>query len=241
VSGVNGATVKGVAQGICIIAANQAGNTNYAAAVPATQSITVGQGFTQSISFAPGWNLLGNSLNQALSVLPTFADTAIVSTVWKWDVVKAGWQFYTPLMSSSELQAYAASKGFGVLSVINPGEGYWVNAKAAASLGTLNGAAFTLTSANLTTGWNLVATGSDVRPSAFNLSLSLTPPTPGAIPANLTTLWAWDNALSRWYFYAPTLESSGDLAAYIAGKGYLDFVQSGKTLGNGVGFWVNRP
>jgi alpha-tubulin suppressor-like RCC1 family protein len=63
VSGVNGATVKGVAQGICIIAANQAGNTNYAAAVPATQSITVGQGFTQSISFAPGWNLLGNSLN----------------------------------------------------------------------------------------------------------------------------------------------------------------------------------
>ena len=241
VSGTNGGTVTGVAAGACIIAANQAGNTSYAAAAQVTQNITVGSSTAQGLSFAPGWNLLGNSLNQALSVLPTFADTAIVSTVWKWDVVKAGWQFYTPLLSSSELQAYAASKGFGVLSVINPGEGYWVNAKAAASLGTLNGAAFTLTSANLTTGWNLVATGSDVTPSAFNLSLSLTPPTPGAIPANLTALWAWDNALSQWYFYAPSLHASGGLAAYIAGKGYLDFVQSGKTLGNGVGFWVNRP
>ena len=193
------------------------------------------------VSFATGWNLLGNSLNQTLSVVPTFSDAAVVSTVWKWDVVKAGWQFYTPLLTSTELQAYASSKGFSVLSVINPGEGFWVNAKVAASLGAQFGTAFALTSANLATGWNLVATGNDVTPSVFNISLSATLPAPGTIPVSMTTLWAWDNALSGWYFYAPSLEADGGLATYIASKGYLDFTQHSKTLGKGTGFWVSKP
>jgi len=28
---------------------------------------------------------------------------------------------------------------------------------------------------------------------------------------------------------------------YAAGKGYLDFASTGKLLGAGLGFWVNRP
>jgi hypothetical protein len=144
-------------------------------------------------------------------------------------------------MDATALQTYATNKGYGVLSVINPGEGYWVNAKAATSLGTQTGLVFSLMSANLMKGWNLVATGVDVPPSTFNLSLSATPPTPGSVPINLTTLWAWDNTLSQWYFYAPSLDVGGNLTTYIAGKGYLDFTQHNKTLGNGVGFWVNRP
>lgn len=75
----------------------------------------------------------------------------------------------------------------------------------------------------------------------FNLSLSLNPPAAGVVPINLTSLWAWDSALSKWYFYAPSLEKSGELTAYIAGKNYLDFTQHNKTLGNGAGFWVNKP
>ena len=47
--------------------------------------------------------------------------------------------------------------------------------------------------------------------------------------------------MSSWYFYAPSLAASGGLSAYITGKGYLDFTAGGKTLGPGVGFWVNRP
>ena len=84
---------------------------------------------------------------------------------------------------------------------------------------------------NLPAGWNLAATGNDVTPTAFNQSLGATP---------LTTLWAWDNPSSKWYFYAPSLETQGGtaLSGYIAGKGYLDF--GSKTLGNGTGFWVNR-
>ncbi|MDD5029945.1 MAG: hypothetical protein PHH58_10665 [Rhodoferax sp.] len=111
----------------------------------------------------------------------------------------------------------------------------------AATLGSQSGAAFALTAGNLQTGWNLVATGNDVSPSAFNASLSVTPPATGSIPLNLTSLWAWDNPLSQWYFFSPTMEANGTLGAYAVGKGYLDFGTSGKTLGNGVGFWVNRP
>ena len=50
VSGVNGATVTGVSLGTCIIAANQAGNANFAAAAQVTQSFGVGSG-TQVVIF----------------------------------------------------------------------------------------------------------------------------------------------------------------------------------------------
>jgi alpha-tubulin suppressor-like RCC1 family protein len=240
---LNGSTVTLVAAGTCTIAANQLGNDSYAAATQVTQNITVSQGSGQSLSFAPGWNLLGNSLNQVLSVVPTFADTALVTTVWKWDVTVPGWQFYAPSMTPTELQTYTTSKGYGVLSVINPGEGFWVNTKVAGTLGAQAGSSYTLTSANLATGWNLVATGNDVTPSTFNTSLSATPPSPGTIPINLTTLWAWDSTQSKWYFHAPSLEAQGGTALidYITGKGYLHFTQYNKSLGNGMGFWLNKP
>ena len=78
---------------------------------------------------------------------------------------------------------------------------------------------------------------------AFNLSLSATPPAAGVVPINLTSLWAWDTALSKWYFYAPSLEAQGGTALtdYITSKAYLDFTQHSKKLGNGLGFWVNKP
>lgn len=79
----------------------------------------------------------------------------------------------------------------------------------------------------------LTATGSNVTPTAFNQSLGTTP---------LTTLRAWENLQSKWYFYTPSLEAKGGsaLSDYISGKGYKDFTANNKTLGNGTGFWVNR-
>ncbi len=49
-SGVNNTVVKGVAAGSCVVQASQAGDVNYNAAPPVTQTITVGKG-SQSISF----------------------------------------------------------------------------------------------------------------------------------------------------------------------------------------------
>ena len=199
-----------------------------------TVSCIAGIPLSYTLLVPPGWNLLGNSLNQTLSVASMFSDPSTVTTVWKWDAVNAGWQFYAPSMDTPTLQTYATSKGYGVLSVINPGEGYWVNAKAQPTLGTQSGNAFNLTAANLVAGWNLVATGNDVMPSAFNASLNAIPPAVG-----VSTLWAWNNPSSQWHFYAPSLDANGTLSAYVAGKGYLDF--DAKTLGNGTGFWVNKP
>jgi hypothetical protein len=141
-------------------------------------------------------------------------------------------------MTTTELQTYATSKGYDVLNTINPGDGYWVNANLQTSLGTQSGTAFSLTADNLVKGWNLVSTGNDVTPPAFNTSLNATPPEIG-----VTTLWAWDNLSSMWYFYAPSLEAQDrtKLTDYLALKGYLDFTTANKKLGNGVGFWVNRP
>lgn len=91
------------------------------------------------------------------------------------------------------MQAYAASKGYGVLTAINPGEGYWVNTKTPTALGTQSGNSPILTAVNLTNGWNLATTGNDIAPSAFNANLKASWPGTG-----VTTLWAWGNASSQW-------------------------------------------
>ncbi|MFM9967939.1 MAG: M23 family metallopeptidase [Burkholderiales bacterium] len=187
-----------------------------------------------TINLQVGWNLLGNGSNQAIAVSSLYGDPQKVATVWKWVAGTSSWQFYAPQLDNASLQSYATSKGLGVLATINPGEGYWVNAVTSFSHPAPAGTAFNLSSTNLTAGWNLVATGANVTPSAFRQSLS---------GPQIITLWAWDNALAKWYFYAPTLEAQGGgaLNNYIASRGYLDFTTAGKTLGNGVGFWLNRP
>jgi alpha-tubulin suppressor-like RCC1 family protein len=203
----------------------------------APSCVVAGPSVSYSLALLPGWNLLGNSLNQALSVASLYGDPNTVTTVWKWDTSTLRWQFYTPTMDAATLQPYATGKGYGVLTTLNPGDGYWVNTKAQPPIGTQSGTSFILTSLYLANGWNLVATGNDITPKAFNTNLKSSLPGTG-----VTTLWAWDNPTSSWYFYAPLLEAQGGtaLSDYINNKGYLDFTKANKTLGNGTGFWVNR-
>jgi hypothetical protein len=61
-----------------------------------------------------------------------------------------------------------------------------------------------------------------------------------ALGYNLTTLWTWDNEHSGWYFYSPRLDVGGGLPDYVASKSYLNFTDSNKLLGPGIGFWINR-
>ena len=65
-SGTDGATVTGVTVGTCIIAANQAGNTNYSAAPQVSQSFPVSKG-SQTITFGttPSLAAGGNALLSA--------------------------------------------------------------------------------------------------------------------------------------------------------------------------------
>jgi len=52
VSGTNGSTITGISTGICIIAADQAGSSNYSAAAEVTQALTI-TGLGQTITFGP--------------------------------------------------------------------------------------------------------------------------------------------------------------------------------------------
>jgi len=233
VSGTNGSTVTALAAaGTCTIAANQAGNANYNAAPQATQTITIAQ---TGIALLPGWNLLGNASDQPVAVDAVFADKAIVNTVWKWDATAMGWQFFTPTLSAAALQTYATGKNYAVLSAINPGEGFWVNvsAKAKTIVPAFSGAPFYLGASQLVTGWNLMASADEKTPSQLNAGLSSS-----LVAANksISTLWSWNAASSAWQFYAPTLEANGQLASYIAGKGYLPFTSALAAID---GFWVN--
>jgi alpha-tubulin suppressor-like RCC1 family protein len=222
------------------------GNIRAVANIPGAitpSTCAVGTMLSSSIVVKPGWNLLGNPIKQTMFVSEKFGDATKISSVWKWDSAKANWQFYTPSMSSSDLLAYATGQNYAVLSEISPGEGYWVNAKVQADIGIVSGSAVYLRQSSLASGWNLVSTASPISAKDFNLTLSTMPPTSGQVPINMTSLWAWDNTRSNWYFYAPSLEAQSGAALfdYISSKGYEDFTSTGKTLGNGVGVWVNRP
>lgn len=194
---------------------------------------------TESLSLIPGWNLLGNGMGTPLTVATAFGDPNKVTTVWKWLPASSNWAFYAPSFADGGA-AYAAGKGYAFLTSIAAGEGFWVNAKAAFTL-PLAGTAVTSTSFQtaLGSGWNLIATGDRPTPSGFNRLISTPSATPGVVPLNLTTLWGWDAALLNWYFYAPSLEASGGLFAYVTSKSYLDF--AGRTLDPTTGFWVNKP
>ena len=197
------------------------------------------------LNFTAGWNLAGNSVSASLNVAGAFGDTSSVNSVWKWNPNGSGkWAFYSPSLVGQALNDYADGHGFEKLSTINAGEGFWVNAKTSFSMQLPAADGVSLASLPaLSTGWNLIAIGDTITPAGFSTTTGTSPSTIGSVPQNLTSLWAWDNANSKWYFYAPSLETQGAtaLSAYISSQGYLDFTSANRTLGPGVGFWVNKP
>lgn len=178
-----------------------------------------------------GWNLLGNSLNRSLNVATAVSDAAMVESVWKWDEVALRWDFYTPQLSATELQAYATGKGFGVLAQVLPGEGYWVNARLAGSLPAQLGELFAVNVEQLLSGWNQVAAGNSISPELLDSATG---------GANVVSMWAWDNELSKWYLYAPSLQKRALLLPFANGSGYLGFRQGSSTLAPGKGLWINK-
>ena len=197
------------------------------------------------LSLAPGWNLVGNSSGASLNVESVFGDPNKVISVWKWKVTgdTAGityptWAYYSPSLVGGG-SAYASSKGYDLISSIEKGEGFWVNSTSAFSVplsaqSRAQASDFQQTKNRaLAAGWNLIAVGDNKTAVGFN----------EAVGGDIKSLWAWDSAKSNWYFYAPSLDGVGSNALndYITSNGYLDFVPTKRTIGPGVGLWVNRP
>ena len=205
-----------------------------AAAILSFTTITSAiQGYTLQI--AQGWNLLGNATNRSLIVASTdvFGDANLVTSVWKWDALNSAWAFYTPMMNSTELQTYAAQKNYKILTAINAGEGYWINAKTPISRTFEFDTNWTPA---LISGWNLISVFADESPETFISRSDYGTNIPNI---GLNSLWAFDGNSTKWFFFAPSLNVSGELESYIASNSYLSFARNMKLLGNGMGFWVN--
>ena len=201
----------------------------------------------ERISLVTGWNLLGNSSANAWNVATLFGDSAKVTSVWKWLAGKATWAFFSPHMADGGL-AYASNRGLELLSTLEGGEGFWVNARSAFAIDADFSVVTLATDFRQLGGkapagaWNLIAAGGYSTPGEFNRAIGPSIPAPGVIPLNLTSLWAWDASRMNWEFYAPSLESHRSLTSYLQSKGYLAFgATTGRMLAPGRGFWVNLP
>lgn len=184
-------------------------------------------------------------MDQTVDVSSVFSDSNTFTTVWKWVSAKTVWAFYAPSMNSANMATYASAKGYDVLTTINAGDGFWVNASQVTSVklpygSQLSSSRFGPTgSTPLPKGWSLIAVGDSPTPNDFNLALGSTTPSSGSVPINVTTLWAWDAEAMNWMFYAPSLLNTGTLDTYIGTKLYESF--GSKSLSPAIGFWVNKP
>jgi chitodextrinase len=236
-------------------ACDAAGNCSTQSAAASATTLDPGQ-YSSAPVLEPAFNLIANSLDITLDVVALFGNqdtpvagiTESVLSVWKWNAVDQRWAFYSPQLTAAANVAYAASHTYDVLSLINPGEGYWVNSAMPIALPVQTGAGVNwdaISFAALPSGFNLITNADSLTPTLFNAAVTSPPPAPGVVPIdNFFTLWAWDAAAGNWYFYSPLLEASGGLAAvkaYADGKSYRHFQDYGKMLGVDVGFWVNKP
>lgn len=196
-----------------------------------------------SHSLAKRWNLLGNSIGAPLNMVSTFGDplqpvagvTEVVHSVWKWDSVNLKWAVFSPRLTPVQLAAFAAANNYSVLQVVQPGEGYWVNASQPVALSARIAGKVSLSPGSVVSGWNMLSTGDTMTAADLFASLSAGTPCPG--PAQ-RSLWAWDAASQRWLFYAPCLDPV-TVKDYADANGYLDFQMESFLLGHGIGFWIN--
>jgi hypothetical protein len=98
-------------------------------------------GIAQTHALAKGWNLEGNDNGAAVDPNAIFGNATIsttvspsVTTVWVWNKTVGMWNFFAPSMTPAELSTYATTKGYGVLTSISQGQGFWVNANSAVSV-----------------------------------------------------------------------------------------------------------
>jgi hypothetical protein len=183
-------------------------NTTTTTTMPGGESIT--------LAVSAGWSLLSSAIGFPVATI--LGDTQQFTSAWAW--VNGTWAVYLP--GEATPGGYATSKGFSQLSVVAPGEGFWVNATAQSSVtvvgSAVNGAV------TLSQGWNLVGLKSGKSSTVVDFI---------AAKAGIVSLWKWQQ--KTWAVYLPGDQDKG--AAYAASKGFGQFT----TIEPGEGFWVNMP
>lgn len=188
--------------------------------------------FASAVQLVAGWNLVGNNSESPIPV-SAFADTKKINSVWKWNAATSKWAFYSPQMSSIDLSTYATSRGYEALTSIPSKDGYWINSKSSGNLTTSEGSAYP-SGTDFALGWNLAGGANNQTVSQFVETLNQSLATSGK---QVSTVWTWDSANTKWRFYAPALAAQGGtaLADNRTSKGYA--VLTSVTALEGV--WVN--
>lgn len=167
-----------------------------------------------TLTLTDGWNLV--STRVAITVADTFADSDHFTSVWKWK--DNSWAVYLP--GESPPGEYAGAKGFNDLSTIDPGEGFWVNSKAAQNV-AVTGTEQTGNTLSLAKGWNL---------AGLPISSAISVSDIFSDSSKFTSIWKWEN--NQWAVYLPGETTQG---TYAASKGFNVLT----TISDGEGFWVN--
>jgi hypothetical protein len=198
-----------------------------------------------NFSFVTGWNLSGNGGGQSIDVGSVLGDPNKVDSVWTWVAEKARWAFYAPTLQGTPLDSFLAENGYDNLTTINAGTGFWLKAKQAFKASLPGGATVpaAVVAGTLAPGWNLISFGEATSANQFANTLSQPNLPIGNVSRQLSTLWSWDSAKSKWYFYSPTLDAQSGTALQDFNEtvGYLDFTALGKSLTPTAGFWVSFP
>lgn len=190
----------------------------------------------QTQTLPPGWSMVGNDTGADLNVpivfgnatTPTAISSSVVS-VWSWNNAQSSWNFHAPSMTADALANYAAVKGYSVLTSLSPGDGYWVNAKSAFT--RMTGSGTNSTGIQINSGWNLVSTAVAIDGLKYLFGDA---DTPSSISSGVITVWSWDNANSRWNFFAPSMTAQ-QVSDYAQTKGYGVLT----SIAKGQGFWIN--
>ena len=96
---------------------------------------------SQTHALPSGWSLVGNNASGSIDPVAIFGNatapnsvTSSISSVWTWNNVLGNWSFFSPTMTTQANSAYATVRGYGPLTSIAQGEGFWVNATSAVSI-----------------------------------------------------------------------------------------------------------
>lgn len=185
---------------------------------------------TEDISLTPqdtkkissGWNLLSYPLVPASSSPESLFSgiSSNILSVWKWQDGK--WAVWIPesQMSTKDFTTYLAAKGFSLLSVLDNGDGFWVNTNADLTL-DMSGTKAGDTSISLGSGWSLIGVKD---PETVTIDELL-----GDQADKIDSVWKWKG--NKWAVYLP----AGNTDAYATEKGFSLL----KDIQFGEGFWVN--
>ncbi len=164
----------------------------------------------QAIQVNKGWNLKGSRLN-GVEAEKAFND-GNVNTVWKW--TGKGWAVWSP---NPKIMKIINDYGLPVISQLNAGEGFWINAKAVTNL-KLSGEKPSTTTLSIKKGWQLVALKSNSPVSVEKFS-----------NPNITTIWKWTG--KGWAVWSPNPKIMKIINDY--GLPVIEQIEPGE------GFWIN--